>query len=75
MVWFFFFQAPYIIYVEIVEVEDTEKSPVISRATNTLRQTRSEENLSTMSDSDVDSCCWSQEDDDISTQVSCVGKL
>lgn len=43
---------------------------MISRATNGLRQTKSEENLSTISDSDIDSCCWSQEDDDISTQVN-----
>lgn len=55
--------------MEVVEVEDIEQSPLISRVSNSLRQTRSEENLSTMMDSDPDSCCWSQEDEEISTQV------
>lgn len=61
-------KAPYIIYVEAVEVHDIEQSPLVPRVCNNLRQTRSEENLSTMIDSDADLCCWSQEDEEISTQ-------
>lgn len=48
-----------------------ETSPIISRAINSLRPTRSEENLVCHTESDdnppIDS--WSQEDDDISQQV------
>jgi hypothetical protein len=65
------FQAPYIIYVEVVEVENIERSPLVARSTNALRQTRSEENLCTLTDSDADQDSgWSQEDEDISSQVS-----
>lgn len=53
----------------MVEVEDIEKSPLISKAGNSLRLTKSEENLSTNLDSDSDSCCWAAEDEDISLQV------
>lgn len=53
----------------MVEVEDIEKSPVTSKAGNSLRLTKSEENLSTNPDSDSDSCCWAQEDEDITLQV------
>lgn len=55
--------------MEAVEVHDIEQSPLVPRVCNNLRQTRSEENLSTMIDSDADLCCWSQEDEEISTQV------
>ncbi|XP_050437410.1 phosphatidylinositol 4-kinase beta isoform X2 [Adelges cooleyi] len=37
-------KAPFIIYVEVAEVEDAERSPLTTRVSN-LRQTRSEENL------------------------------
>lgn len=53
----------------MVEVEDIEKSPLTSKVSNTLRLTKSEENLSTNPDSDSDSCCWAPEDEDISLQV------
>ncbi|XP_076307960.1 phosphatidylinositol 4-kinase beta-like isoform X2 [Tachypleus tridentatus] len=75
-------KAPYIIYVEVVEVEDMEKSPIPSKIGNTLRQTRSEDNLlNYYSHQDVspgsfslypildDGECWSQEYDDISLQL------
>lgn len=52
----------------MVEVEDIEKSAVTSKAGNSLRLTKSEENLSTNPDSDSDSC-WAQEDEDITLQV------
>lgn len=47
MIFFLFFavQAPYIIYVEVLEVEDIENSPLQAKLTHTLRHTRSEENL------------------------------
>ncbi len=39
-------QAPYIIYVEVVEVEDVQTSPVAHKINiNSLRHTRSEENI------------------------------
>ncbi|XP_076355706.1 phosphatidylinositol 4-kinase beta-like isoform X1 [Tachypleus tridentatus] len=82
-------KAPYIIYVEVVEVEDMETSPIPSKIVNTLRQTRSEENLldyyshqdvslSTFSlypSVDDDDDCWSQEDDDISVQLQYINCL
>lgn len=76
----FFSQAPYIIYVEVVEVDDIYSSPVPTKIMPTLRHTKSEENLGHDSlslsafsvcggcydDNDPD---WSQEDDEISQQV------
>ncbi|RZF43432.1 hypothetical protein LSTR_LSTR001693 [Laodelphax striatellus] len=66
-------KAPYIIYVEVVDVDDMETTPVVSRAVNSLRHTRSEENLMVHTESDelpsaVMPDSWSQEDDDISQQ-------
>lgn len=69
-------KAPYIIYVEVVEVEDIHASSVVARAMNTLRHTKSEENLIASSynnsnnhtDPEESIDCWSQEDDDISQQ-------
>ncbi|CAG9858590.1 unnamed protein product [Phyllotreta striolata] len=74
-------KAPYIIYVEVVEVEDLESSPVPQKIMSTLRHTKSEENLKheTVSLSAFSMCggCyddadpdWSQEDDEISQQYT-----
>ncbi|CAG9823219.1 unnamed protein product [Phaedon cochleariae] len=74
-------KAPYIIYVEVVEVDDIESSPVPTKIMPTLRHTRSEENLKheTTSLSAFSACggCyddldadWSQEDDEISQQYT-----
>lgn len=41
----FQFQAPYIIYVEVLEVEDLNTAPVQVKLAHSLRHTRSEENL------------------------------
>lgn len=66
-------KAPYILYVEVVEVDDIASCPVVSKSMNSLRQTKSEENLlssdnvSHHTDPDEESS-WSQEDDDISRQ-------
>ncbi|KAI4459127.1 phosphatidylinositol kinase [Holotrichia oblita] len=74
-------KAPYIIYVEVLEVDDLYTSPVPTKIMNTLRHTKSEENLgadtSSLSafsmcgimcdDNDPD---WSQEDDEISQQYT-----
>ncbi|KAB7505196.1 Phosphatidylinositol 4-kinase beta [Armadillidium nasatum] len=38
-------KAPYIIYVEVLETENIETSPLQSKLSHTLRHTRSEENL------------------------------
>ncbi|XP_044737801.1 phosphatidylinositol 4-kinase beta isoform X2 [Chrysoperla carnea] len=38
-------KAPYIIYVEVLDVDDLYTSPVPTKVMNTLRHTRSEENL------------------------------
>ncbi|XP_022254569.1 phosphatidylinositol 4-kinase beta-like [Limulus polyphemus] len=76
-------KAPYIIYVEVTEVENMETSPIPSKFVNTLRQTRSEENLldycshqdvspnsfSVYPNVDNDGECWSLEDDDVSAQL------
>jgi len=43
-------QAPYIIYVEVVEVADLQTSPVPMKVTSALRQTRSEENIAGTND-------------------------
>lgn len=74
-------KAPYIIYVEVVEVDDIYTSPVPSKIMPTLRHTKSEENLvhDTVSLSAFSVCggCyedndpdWSQEDDEISQQYT-----
>uniref|UniRef100_A0A146KRY8 Phosphatidylinositol 4-kinase beta n=3 Tax=Lygus hesperus TaxID=30085 RepID=A0A146KRY8_LYGHE len=66
-------KAPYILYVEAVEVEDLASSPIVSKSMNTLRHTKSEENLAAAHSSyshleleEMDA--WSQEEDDISQQ-------
>lgn len=58
-------------------MDDLATSPVVSKSMNTLRHTKSEENLaaahtsySHMELEEVDA--WSQEEDDISQQVSFV---
>lgn len=74
-------KAPYLIYVEVVEVADLQTSPVPTKIINTLRQTRSEENLPdyfglgqqaasvfSMCSMDDDPECWTQEEDEISLQ-------
>lgn len=76
-------QAPYLIYVEVIEVDDVQGSVVPPKMINALRQTRSEENLpdyfgvqdfsgitfSLHPNADDDADCWTQEDDVISLQV------
>ena len=76
-------QAPYILYVEVLEVEDIHTSPVPAKIMNTLRHTKSEENLvaersntnehphpfPTYKMDEESGDCWSQEDDEISLQV------
>ncbi|KAL1505880.1 hypothetical protein ABEB36_005335 [Hypothenemus hampei] len=72
-------KAPYIIYVEVVEVEDLYTSSVPNKIMSTLRHTKSEENLKhdslSLSAFSVCGGCyddtdpeWSQEDDEISQQ-------
>ncbi|XP_044262137.1 phosphatidylinositol 4-kinase beta [Tribolium madens] len=75
-------KAPYIIYVEVVEVDDLHTSIVTPKIWPTLRHTKSEENLGggdTTSLSAFSMCgglCddndpdWSQEDDEISQQYT-----
>lgn len=72
------------IYVEIIEVDDVQGSPIPPKMINALRQTRSEENLpdyfgvqdfsgisfSLHPSVDDDGDCWTQDDDAISLQVS-----
>lgn len=60
--------------MEVVEVEDIQSSLVVPRVMNSLRHTRSEENLTVNNynnhvDGEEPSDSWSQEDDDISQQV------
>lgn len=73
-------QTPYIIYVEVLEVEDLYSSSVPAKIMSSLRHTKSEENLGVDSNSlSAFSMCgnicddtdpeWSQEDDEISQQV------
>ncbi|KAJ1522314.1 hypothetical protein ONE63_002611 [Megalurothrips usitatus] len=47
-------KAPYIIYVEVVEVEDLHTSPVPPKAMSSLRHTRSEENIAGTNESPAD---------------------
>ncbi|KAH1020777.1 hypothetical protein HUJ04_010383, partial [Dendroctonus ponderosae] len=72
-------KAPYIIYVEVVEVDDIYSSSVPGKIMSTLRHTKSEENLKhdslSLSAFSVCGGCyddidpdWSQEDDEISQQ-------
>ncbi|XP_018577631.1 phosphatidylinositol 4-kinase beta, partial [Anoplophora glabripennis] len=72
-------KAPYIIYIEVVEVDDIASSPVPTKIMPTLRHTKSEENLkhetTSLSAFSVCGGCyddvdpdWSQEDDEISQQ-------
>ncbi|CAG9765302.1 unnamed protein product [Ceutorhynchus assimilis] len=74
-------KAPYIIYLEVVEVDDNYSSPVPSKIMSTLRHTKSEENLQhdsvSLSAFSVCGGCyddndpeWSQEDDEISQQYT-----
>ncbi|GJQ84441.1 fwd [Trypoxylus dichotomus] len=74
-------KAPYIIYVEVLDVDDLYTSPVPTKIMNTLRHTKSEENLGADSSSlSAFSMCgimcddndpdWSQEDDEISQQYT-----
>lgn len=80
-------KAPYIIYVEVIEVEDVCTSPVTAKimsSANSLRHTKSEENLGgdSMLAFNAFSMCgivcdgtdndpdWSQEDDEILQQYS-----
>ncbi|KFM69447.1 Phosphatidylinositol 4-kinase beta, partial [Stegodyphus mimosarum] len=77
-------KAPYLIYVEVIEVDDIHGAAVPPKMINALRQTRSEENLpdyfgnqdfSGVSFSlhptlEDDADCWSQEDDAISLQYA-----
>lgn len=60
--------------MEVVEVEDIQSSLVVPRVMNSLRHTRSEENLTVNNfnnhvDGEEPSDNWSQEDDDISQEV------
>lgn len=77
-------KAPYLIYVEVIEVDDVQGSPIPPKMINALRQTRSEENLpdyfglqdfsgisfSIHPSVDDDADCWTQEDDAISLQYA-----
>lgn len=48
-------KTPYIIYVEVVEVQDTYTTPVIPKLMQTLRHTKSEEHLQSNIDGSDDS--------------------
>ncbi|XP_078664886.1 phosphatidylinositol 4-kinase beta-like isoform X3 [Branchiostoma floridae x Branchiostoma belcheri] len=75
-------KAPYLIYVEVLECEDANTCPVPTKILeNTLRYTRSEENLQEYFNSDSpvhaftvhpnfdqDDDCWSQDDIDLQLQ-------
>lgn len=70
-------RAPYIIYVEVLQVDDIYDSPVPPKMMNALRHIKSEENLINEPSSfpstqpanrEDDDICWSQEDDEISQQ-------
>ncbi|RWS27853.1 uncharacterized protein B4U80_00959 [Leptotrombidium deliense] len=77
-------KAPYLVYMEAVEVfGDINSIPIPTKLSNTLRQTRSEENLLNFSHRsssgninlcppvDDDADCWTPEDDEISSQYKC----
>lgn len=67
-------RAPYIIYVEVLEVDDIYGCPVPTKIMNALRHTKSEENIAdelpftAVCSREDDENCWSQEDDEISQQ-------
>lgn len=68
-------RAPYIIYVEVLQVDDIYTTPVTAKMMNALRHTKSEENLTnepsfplSQPGKEDDENCWSQEDDEISQQ-------
>ncbi|GAV04312.1 hypothetical protein RvY_14613 [Ramazzottius varieornatus] len=71
-------KAPYLIFVEVLLVEDLFCTPVNSKIQdNVMRHTKSEENIMdqspcdegiSSSKSDEDGECWSQEDDEILNQ-------
>lgn len=68
-------RAPYIIYVEVLQVDDIYNSPVPPKIMNALRHIKSEENLinepsfpASQAVREEDDFCWSQEDDEISQQ-------
>ncbi|OQV25091.1 Phosphatidylinositol [Hypsibius exemplaris] len=71
-------KAPFLIFVEVLMIEDVFASPVASKIQdNVMRQTKSEENITDVSPcdegissnkSDEDGECWSQEDDEILNQ-------
>lgn len=72
-------RAPYIIYVEVIQVDDIYTSPVTAKTTiNPLRHTKSEENLAndpsfqfvSQVGREDDDNIWSQEDDEISQQYN-----
>lgn len=74
-------KAPYLIYVEVLEVDNIQTTPVANKIINTLRHTKSEENLTECYVSarpfnqfcsvDDHNDCWSQDDDEISLQYMC----
>lgn len=81
-------KAPYIIYVEVVEIDDIYTSPVIPKMMPSLRHTKSEEFLDmncdikkSVSESSGDSGrgyeddVWSQDDDYITTQYLNIHRL
>ncbi|XP_055327654.1 phosphatidylinositol 4-kinase beta-like isoform X2 [Paramacrobiotus metropolitanus] len=71
-------KAPYLIFVEVLLVDDVFCSPVAGKIQeNLMRQTKSEDNIADQSPcdegissnkSDEDGECWSQEDDEILNQ-------
>lgn len=75
-------KAPYIIYMEVVEVDDLYSSPITPKIMPTLRHTKSEENLGGYDNNSASafSMCgmlcddndpdWSKEDDEISRQYT-----
>ncbi|KAF5273072.1 hypothetical protein FQR65_LT04814 [Abscondita terminalis] len=78
-------KAPYIIYVEVLEVDDLYRSPIPQKIMSSLRHTKSEENLGgdAVSISAFSMCSgicdeydpdWSQEDDEISQQYCQIKK-
>lgn len=78
-------KAPYIIYVEVLTVDNIYTSPVIPKLMPTLRHTKSEEFLDmnctetnpqkTMTESSTYDDAWSQDDDLITSQFLSIHKL